>query len=66
MLFKVENLNLIYDIGKEDQTYALRNINLSLEGNRLIGIMGPSGSGKSSLLYTLSWTKNSIIRNYKL
>ena len=57
MLFKVENLNLIYDIGKEVQTYALRNINLSLEGNRLIGIMGPSGSGKSSLLYSLAGLK---------
>ena len=57
MLFKVENLNLIYDMGKEVQTYALRNINLSLEGNRLIGIMGPSGSGKSSLLYSLAGLK---------
>ena len=57
MLFKIENLNLIYDIGKEVQTYALRNINLSLDGNRLIGIMGPSGSGKSSLLYSLAGLK---------
>ena len=57
MLFKVENLNLIYDIGKEVQTYALRNINISLETNRLIGIMGPSGSGKSSLLYLLAGLK---------
>lgn len=57
MLFKVENLSLIYDIGKEIQTYALRNINLSLEGNRLTGIMGPSGSGKSSLLYSLAGLK---------
>jgi putative ABC transport system ATP-binding protein len=57
MLFKVENLNLIYDIGKEVQTYALRNINVSLETNRLIGIMGPSGSGKSSLLYSLAGLK---------
>lgn len=57
MLFKVENLNLIYDMGKEVQTYALRNINISLEGNRLVGIMGPSGSGKSSLLYSLAGLK---------
>jgi putative ABC transport system ATP-binding protein len=57
VLFKIENLNLIYDIGKEVETYALRNINLSLEGNRLIGIMGPSGSGKSSLLYSLAGLK---------
>jgi putative ABC transport system ATP-binding protein len=57
MLFKIENLNLVYDIGKDVQTYALRDINLSLEGNRLIGIMGPSGSGKSSLLYALAGLK---------
>jgi len=57
MLFKVENLNLVYDMGKEVETYALRNINLSLEGNRLVGIMGPSGSGKSSLLYSLAGLK---------
>jgi putative ABC transport system ATP-binding protein len=57
MLFKIENLNLVYDIGKDAQTYALRNINLSLDGNRLVGIMGPSGSGKSSLLYALAGLK---------
>jgi putative ABC transport system ATP-binding protein len=57
MLFKIENLNLIYDIGKDVQTYALRDINLSLGENRLIGIMGPSGSGKSSLLYALAGLK---------
>lgn len=57
MLFKTENLNLVYDIGKDVQTYALRDINLSMEGNRLIGIMGPSGSGKSSLLYALAGLK---------
>jgi len=57
MLFKIENLNLVYDMGKEVETYALRNINLNLERNRLIGIMGPSGSGKSSLLYSLAGLK---------
>lgn len=57
MLFKIENLNLVYDMGKEVETYALRNINLSLERNRLVGIMGPSGSGKSSLLYSLAGLK---------
>lgn len=57
MLFKIENLNLVYDIGKDAQTYALRDINISLDGNRLVGIMGPSGSGKSSLLYALAGLK---------
>ncbi|OPJ62262.1 ABC transporter ATP-binding protein [Clostridium oryzae] len=57
MTLKLENVNLIYDIGKEVQTYALKNINLSLSGNKLIGIMGPSGSGKSSLLYAMAGFK---------
>lgn len=57
MLFECRKLSLIYDQGKEAQTYALKNINLTLEGNRLIGIIGPSGSGKSSLLYSLAGLK---------
>ncbi|MDT8717584.1 ABC transporter ATP-binding protein [Clostridium sp. 19966] len=57
MSFKLEKVNLIYDIGKEVQTYALKDINLTLEGNKLIGIMGPSGSGKSSLLYAMAGFK---------
>lgn len=57
MIFKMESVNLVYDIGKEAQTYALKDINLSLDGNRFIGIMGPSGSGKSSLLYAMAGFK---------
>lgn len=57
MIFKMESVNLVYDIGKEAQTYALKDINLSLDGNRFIGIMGPSGSGKSSLLYSMAGFK---------
>lgn len=57
MSLKMENVNLVYDMGKELQTYALKNITISLKGNGMIGIMGPSGSGKSSLLYTLAGLK---------
>lgn len=57
MLFECKNLNLVYDEGKEGQTYALKNINLSIEGNKFIGVMGTSGSGKSSLLYCLAGLK---------
>lgn len=53
----MENVNLVYDIGRELQTYALKNINISLEAAGIIGIMGPSGSGKSSLLYTFAGLK---------
>jgi putative ABC transport system ATP-binding protein len=38
-------------------TYALRRVTATLPPNRFYGIMGPSGSGKSSLLYILSGLK---------
>ncbi len=56
-MFKIEDVNLVYDIGKEVQTYALRNIDLTLPDNGMLGIMGPSGSGKSSLLYVMAGLK---------
>jgi putative ABC transport system ATP-binding protein len=57
MIFKIENLNMVYDMEKEAQTYALKNINLNIENNKMLGIMGPSGSGKSSLLYAMAALK---------
>lgn len=65
MIFQCEKLSLVYDRGKEEQTYALRNINLSLENRRLVGIVGPSGSGKSSLLYSLAGLKIPTSGNVK-
>jgi len=54
MKYQLENVNMIYDMKKDAQTFALKDVNLSIEGNRLIGILGPSGSGKSSLLYSMA------------
>jgi putative ABC transport system ATP-binding protein len=52
----VENVELAYTDG-EKTTYALKGVSLELPPNRYYGIMGPSGSGKSSLLYVLSGLK---------
>jgi putative ABC transport system ATP-binding protein len=54
MLLEGKDLNLIYDLGKEEELYALRDVNISIEKGEILGVMGPSGSGKSSLLYVLS------------
>lgn len=50
-------INLIYDIDKEECTYAFRDIDICLNSREIVGIMGPSGCGKSSLLYVLSGMK---------
>lgn len=53
-MFKLDNVSLIYDMDKEQPTYALSRINLEIKPKVFYGIIGPSGSGKSSLLYILS------------
>lgn len=51
-----DKVALAYKDG-ERTTYALREVSLALPPGQFYGIMGPSGSGKSSLLYLLSGLK---------
>jgi putative ABC transport system ATP-binding protein len=55
-LLSTENISLVYDDG-ERRTYALRDVSIGIPARQFVGIMGPSGSGKSSLLYVLSGLK---------
>lgn len=48
-----ENLTLNYQDG-ETTINAVNNISITIDDHQFIGILGPSGSGKSSLLYLLS------------
>lgn len=57
-MFQVNHLSLIYDMEKEEKVYAVNDVTLTLPDTGLIGIIGPSGSGKSSLMYCLSTLKN--------
>lgn len=63
MGYKIENLKVIYDIDKESPTIALNNINIDIESTGFIGIMGPSGSGKSSLLYAMAGLRKATSGN---
>jgi putative ABC transport system ATP-binding protein len=48
-----ENLTLNYKDG-EAIIHAVHNLSITVQDHQFIGILGPSGSGKSSLLYLLS------------
>ena len=48
-----EHLTLTYQDG-ETTVDAVHDLSIAVEGHQFIGILGPSGSGKSSLLYLLS------------
>lgn len=52
-----DKANLVYqDHGRE--VFACKDIDLIVGDHEFVGILGPSGSGKSSLLYLLSGLKN--------
>ena len=55
-LLEGRGLTLTYQDG-QNVIYAVRDVNLTVSPRQFIGILGPSGSGKSSLLYLLSGIK---------
>ncbi len=55
-MIRAEKASLVYhDHGKE--VFACREVDLAVQSGEFLGILGPSGSGKSSLLYLLSGLK---------
>ncbi|NLZ80564.1 MAG: energy-coupling factor transporter ATPase [Clostridiales bacterium] len=50
MSIKVENLNYIYEKGTAHEMYALKNINLTISDGQFVGLIGHTGSGKSTLI----------------
>ena len=51
-ILDVNNLCKSFKVGKEE-VQVLKNINLKVEKGEFVSIMGPSGGGKSTLLYLL-------------
>lgn len=55
-MIRAQNASLLYfDHGRE--VFACKNITIDVRPREFLGILGPSGSGKSSLLYLLSGLK---------
>lgn len=51
-VIELKNIKKIYKTGDED-TVALNSVNLCIEPGEFVAIMGPSGSGKSSLMHII-------------
>lgn len=49
MSLEISHITLTYQDG-EDRLVALDDVSMAVPGGRMVGIIGPSGSGKSSLL----------------
>ena len=53
-MIKIENLNYIYSQGTAYERHALKDINLEIPDGQFIGIIGHTGSGKSTLTQHLN------------
>ena len=62
-LIKLSNINQIYAQGKT-VIKVFNNLNLDLNDQSNVGIIGPSGSGKSSLLNILGLVEKPKSGNY--
>lgn len=50
----LDKVNYIYSVGTAYETWALKDINLKIEDGEFIGIIGHTGSGKSTLIQHLN------------
>jgi putative ABC transport system ATP-binding protein len=53
-VIKLENLSVVYSLGKSNETQALKDVNLEIYPQEYIIFFGPSGCGKSTLLYAIA------------
>ncbi|MDO5417382.1 MAG: energy-coupling factor transporter ATPase [Lachnospiraceae bacterium] len=54
MSIKVEHLNHIYGEGTAFEQYALKDVNFTIEDGEFVGLIGHTGSGKSTLIQHLN------------
>lgn len=54
MSIKIEHLKYIYDPGTPYELVALDNINLEIKSGEIVGVIGHTGSGKSTLIQHLN------------
>ncbi len=54
LVIQTVNLGKIYDQNRDQETIAIRNVNLNIKKGEFLSLMGVSGSGKTTLLNLLS------------
>lgn len=65
-MIQLNNISKIYNIGKSNEFYALKNISLTINDGDFICITGKSGAGKSTLLHILGCIDSATSGSYLL
>ena len=50
MAIKIDHLNYVYSEGTAFEKHALKDVNLEIPDGQFIGVIGHTGSGKSTLI----------------
>lgn len=53
-MITIKNVNFVYNAGNPFEKYALRDVNLTINQGEFIGLIGHTGSGKSTLVQHLN------------
>lgn len=54
MKIELKNVDYIYNEGLPSEVYALKDINLTINSHEIVGLIGQTGSGKSTLVQLLN------------
>lgn len=54
MKIELKNVDYIYNVGLPSEVYALKDINLEINSHEIVGLIGQTGSGKSTLVQLLN------------
>ncbi len=65
MVISINNLDKVYKTG-DISVHALKNVNVSIEKEEFVAIMGPSGSGKSTFMNIIGCLDRATSGQYKL
>lgn len=66
MSIKIEHLNYVYSEGTAYEKHALKDICLEIPHGEFVGIIGHTGSGKSTLIQASEWTDQRNKRSHLL